>query len=229
VLIVDEINRGNISKILGELITLLEDDKRLGADNALTVTLPYSGEAFALPPNLFLLGTMNTADKSLALLDVALRRRFEFEEMPPRFEVCRDLSPAMLQVLEELNRRLTLARDREHRIGHAYFARVSTPEAFNHVFERKIVPLLQEFFLNDWDGLRAVLGESKASSSRFIRPLSGDDGARARTRWQWWTDEAHDKNVPAFSCFEALCLNYGVQSEAAPQVLEATQEPSEAA
>ncbi len=215
VLIVDEINRGNISKILGELITLLEDDKRLGAENALTVTLPYSGEAFALPPNLFLLGTMNTADKSLALLDVALRRRFEFAEMPPRFEVCRGLAPEMQQVLAELNRRLTLSRDREHRIGHAYFVRVSTPEEFDHLFERKIIPLLQEFFFNDWDGLRAVLGESKLKQGRFIRALSGDDGSRARTRWQWWVDEARDKDAAPLSCFEVLKSNYGVASPSA--------------
>jgi 5-methylcytosine-specific restriction protein B len=223
VLIVDEINRGNISKILGELITLLEDDKRLGAKNALTVTLPYSGEAFALPPNLFLLGTMNTADKSLALLDVALRRRFEFEEMPPRFEVCRDLSDGMRQVLEELNRRLTLSRDREHRIGHAYFASTSTSEKFDHVFERKIIPLLQEFFFNDWDGLRAVLGESKLKQGRFIRALSGDDGSRTRTRWQWWTDEARDKDEAPFSCFEALKSNYGVAIAASTT---SSEEPS---
>ncbi len=236
VLIIDEINRGNISKILGELITLLEDDKRLGAENALTVTLPYSGEAFALPPNLFLIGTMNTADKSLALLDVALRRRFEFEEMPPRFEVCRRLAPGMPQVLVELNRRLTLSRDREHRIGHAYFARVQTVEEFDHVFRCKIIPLLQEFFFNDWDGLRAVLGESKGKAGRFIRALSGDDGARVRTRWQWWMDEAQDNEALPFSCLEALCLNYGLTTgaasgvepatngEASPQVLEDTEE-----
>lgn len=223
VLVIDEINRGNVSKILGELITLLEDDKRTACENAVSITLPSSLERFALPPNLYVRGTMNTADKSLALLDVALRRRFEFRELAPRFEVCRDLTPAMRQVLAELNHRLTLVRDREHRIGHAFFVRAQDEKGFNRAFERKVIPLLQEFFANDWESLRLVLGEKGARKGGFIRPFGarddedGDAGAgfgggysHGGTRWQWWLDEAPDEGL---SCLETLARNYGIRED----------------
>ena len=201
VLILDEINRGNVAKIFGELITLLEDDKRLGAKNELRAVLPFSNLSFALPPNLFVIGTMNTGDKSLALLDVALRRRFDFEELRPDFSpnVCPDLSEIARRVLEELNRRLTIRRDREHGIGHAYFLNSAD---FDEVFRRKIIPLLQEYFHNDWDGLRFVLGDDEP---KFLRPisLSPDEESLARTRWQWYFD-AGEKLSP----LDALKQNY---------------------
>lgn len=200
VLIVDEINRGNISKILGELITLLEDDKRIGEDNELTVTLPYSRQPFALPPNLYLIGTMNTADKSLALLDVALRRRFTFEELTPDFDVC-GLAPEMRKALDELNRRIMLRKDRDHRIGHAFFMNVGTDSAaFNRAFTGKVLPLLQEYFFNDWEGLRYVLGEKG-----FIVELEGGQAKEARNRWQWYTDAGMAVNP-----LEQLRENYGL-------------------
>ena len=201
VLIVDEINRGNISKILGELITLLEPDKRIGAENELRVQLPVSGESFALPPNLYLLGTMNTADKSLALLDVALRRRFDFIEMAPDSSLFPDCAR---EVLIQLNLRLEAALDREHRIGHAYFIECKNETQFNAVFRAKIVPLLQEFFYNDWETLRAVLGES-GDSGRFIKKLVAPSGMKARTKWRWWfdVDEANNLDILA-----ALRANY---------------------
>ena len=205
VLIVDEINRGNISKILGELITLLEDDKRIGEDNELTVTLPYSREPFAVPPNLYLIGTMNTADKSLALLDVALRRRFTFEELTPDFGVC-SLRNDMQQVLEELNRRITLRKDRDHRIGHAFFMRVgSDAAAFDAVFRGKVLPLLQEYFFNDWDGVRYVLGE-RDNAPGFVVPMEGWQDKGVRNRWQWYTDAG---KVQEFSPLTQLQANYG--------------------
>lgn len=139
VLIIDEINRGNISKIFGELITLIEEDKRLGGDNPLVVTLPYSDDRFVVPANLHLLGTMNTADKSIALVDLALRRRFDFEELRTDFKVCSGLTPVMLTVLEQLNRRITLRKDRDHQIGHAYFIKVSDEAGFNAKFRRQII------------------------------------------------------------------------------------------
>ena len=208
VLIVDEINRGNISKILGELITLLEDDKRLGAENALRVILPYSGETFALPPNLYLIGTMNTADKSLALLDVALRRRFVFEEMAPDFspDVCPDLPAEMRDVVREMNRRLLRVLDREHRLGHAFFIKVQDKEAFNEVFRLKIVPLLQEFFYNDWENLRSVLGETGVG--KIVRELKDMDGVRGRNLYGWWSDE--DSPEPDF--LEELLTNYKMKA-----------------
>ena len=202
VLIIDEINRGNISRVFGELITLIEDDKRHGSSNALTVTLPTSREPFTVPPNLYLLGTMNTADKSLALLDVALRRRFEFEELAPNFSVCTKF-PELGPVMNELNNRLELRKDRDHRIGHAFFMNVSHASDFNAVFRRKVVPLLQEYFFNDIDGARYVLGETNSSGNTgFLRPLNGE-AKWQRNRWRWFTDVE-----PGLDCWAQLTANY---------------------
>lgn len=209
VLIIDEINRGNISKILGELITLIESDKRLrnGNDqNSLTVTLPYSGHRFAVPANLFLLATMNTADKSIALVDVALRRRFDFEELPVDLQVCEDLTDGMRSALKELNQRIVLRKDRDHQIGHAYFMNVADDDSFNHTFRRQIIPLLQEYFYNDWDGLRYILGENSKSDGSFIRKTSNAAAPEIRTRWQWFFDAGTDD----LNCLQALCQNYGI-------------------
>lgn len=203
VLIIDEINRGNISKILGELITLLEPDKRLGEENGLTVTLPYSQEAFGVPANLYILGTMNTADKSIALVDVALRRRFEFEELMPNFEHCNDLTLAIKEVLKELNKRIVLRKDRDHQIGHSYFMKVKDNETFNVVFKKKIIPLLQEYFWNDWEGLRYVLGEN--NGGMFISKISGKDISATRNKWQWFSDKGSQ-----FDYLDQLKKNYGI-------------------
>ena len=203
VLIIDEINRGNISKILGELITLLEEDKRIGATNELRVQLPVSGDHFALPPNLYLLGTMNTADKSLALLDIALRRRFDFIEMAPDAKLFPDFAR---DVLTQLNLRLEAALDREHRIGHAYFIG-RTPAQCNAIFRAKIIPLLQEFFYNDWDSLRAVLGESGDKEGAFIKKLVAPQGMKARTKWRWWFDA---DGAAEFDYLDELRENYAL-------------------
>jgi 5-methylcytosine-specific restriction protein B len=207
VLIIDEINRGNISRIFGELITLIEDDKREGEANALRVTLPSSREPFTVPPNLYLLGTMNTADKSLALLDVALRRRFEFRELAPDFTACADLPEEMRGVLKRLNERIELRKDRDHRIGHAFFMGVKEAEGFNRAFVRKVVPLLQEYFFNDIDGARFVLGEiGRESEPGFLRQITAAsaDAKYQRNRWRWFTDVE-----PDMDCWSRLSETLG--------------------
>ena len=210
VLVIDEINRGNISKILGELVTLLEPDKRIGAAHQLRPVLPYSEEIFGVPQNLFILGTMNTADKSIALVDVALRRRFQFEELMPDLSRCELLPTEMRKAIETLNARIALRKDRDHQVGHSYFMDVSTAEQFNERFRSTIIPLLQEYFYNDWDGLRFVFAEEKKDDGRFIRKITGSDSKWVRNKWQWFAD-AEDTTV---DCLGQLMKNYGMVSEA---------------
>jgi len=164
VLVIDEINRGNIARIFGELITLIEHSKRTGREDETRVTLPGSKKEFGVPANLHVVGTMNTADRSIALLDTALRRRFVFEEMMPDASHpgistdaegvdCRELLAAM-------NRRITILLDREHQIGHTYLLGVDTLAALASTFRTQILPLLQEYFYDDWEKIRAVLNDN---------------------------------------------------------------------
>ena len=160
ILIIDEINRGDVSKIFGELITLIEEDKRIGKEHQMTVTLPYSREPFGVPNNLYIIGTMNTADRSIALLDTALRRRFDFEEMMPKPELLRgkDIEGVDLELLlTKINDRIKNEYDRDHQIGHSYLMEVENKEQLERAYKNRILPLLNEYFYNDIDSVAKIL------------------------------------------------------------------------
>lgn len=205
VLIIDEINRGNVSRIFGELITLIEPGKREGADEALSVILPYSKERFSVPSNVHLIGTMNTADRSLAGLDVALRRRFEFVEMPPDPALLDDVDVegiAVGKLLRVMNQRIEVLLGRDCMLGHAYFmGLLSAPsiDALASVFRRQILPLLQEYFFEDWQKIAWVLNDHRKpdASLCFVRcaemravELFGDDVELPGEVRLWQVNEA---------------------------------------
>jgi len=175
VFIIDEINRGNISKIFGELITLIEPTKRIGALEEMHVKLPYSKKDFGVPQNVYLLGTMNTADRSIALMDTALRRRFDFIEMLPNLNAVADIKVGNIHIqhlMEVMNARIEALYDREHTIGHAYFMSLkedSSLENLANIFKNAIIPLLQEYFYEDYSKIQLVLGDHlKPQQYRFI-------------------------------------------------------------
>lgn len=195
-IVIDEINRGNISKIFGELITLIEPDKREGMPNKVTVVLPYSGDLFTVPQNVDIIGTMNTADRSLALMDTALRRRFDFVSLPPetRKSVGYPLADTdivigehiidVARMLETINRRIELLYDRDHCIGHAYLTPLSLIadqqerlSTLGVIFQSKIIPLLEEYFFEDWQKIRLVLGDNQKSHAKhqFVLEFSQNE------------------------------------------------------
>ncbi len=173
VFIIDEINRGNISKIFGELITLIEESKRLGAREETTVKLPYSPKPFGVPNNVYLLGTMNTADRSIARLDTALRRRFNFIEMLPDSSVLEGVEVEGIDIkilFENMNKKIAILYDREHTIGHSYFIPLiknATLKKLASIFRHEIIPLLQEYFYDDYAKIQAILGDNRKNDSNL--------------------------------------------------------------
>lgn len=176
---IDEINRGNIASIFGELITLIEEDKRLGNINALEVMLPYSREIFGIPNNLYIYGTMNTADKSVESLDSALRRRFVFHEIKPDPTLLKTVEGINLRILlETINHRITLLKDKDHQIGHSYFLGVNSIESLQCIFKQNIIPQLEEYFYGDYKKIGMILGKSfidiKQSNAVFAEGFDDD-------------------------------------------------------
>lgn len=180
VFIIDEINRGNISKIFGELITLVESTKRLGQKEEMEVILPYTKDSFGVPSNVYIIGTMNTADRSIALLDTALRRRFDFIEMLPDEKIFAELGINIIEVdekilkldemLKSINQRIELLFDREHTIGHSFFTKVRQQHAIDdlsNIFKQSIIPLLQEYFYDDYSKIRYILGDHSVNDKNL--------------------------------------------------------------
>lgn len=163
---IDEINRGNVSSIFGELISLIEEDKRIGAENELKAQLPYSKRAFGVPNNLYIIGTLNTADRSVEALDTALRRRFSFIEMMPDYSAINsNLEVDVVSLLFTINKRLKYLLNEDHQIGHSYFMNLQSIEDLKNVFKLNIVPLLKEYFYNDTSKIMLVLGEGFVTKS----------------------------------------------------------------
>ena len=184
---IDEINRGNVSAIFGELITLIEQDKRKGATNAMSALLPYSKNKFSVPQNVDIYGTMNTADRSIEALDTALRRRFSFEEMLPKPELLKDKGENgsgkvgeidLKELLKTINERIEALVDRDHTIGHAFFMEVDSLDSLRNVFANKVIPLLQEYFYGDYAKMEMVIGSDffdVKESSKIIFAVKPED------------------------------------------------------
>jgi 5-methylcytosine-specific restriction protein B len=191
VLIIDEINRGNVSQIFGELITLIEEDKRQGKAEALKVMLPYSKKEFSVPPNLYVVGTMNTADRSVEALDTALRRRFTFEEIPPnedldliQYDVFDTTASA---ILKTLNTRIEKLLDKDHKLGHSFFIKKdsdSAEEKIVETFYKNIIPLLQEYFFGDFGKIGLVLGKRFVTVDNSNVPIFADFDYESKEDYQ---------------------------------------------
>ena len=212
VFIIDEINRGNISKIFGELITLIEPSKRIGLQEGLMVKLPYSKKMFGVPSNVYIIGTMNTADRSIAAIDTALRRRFDFEEMLPQAEVLAGVEVngvSISSILNVINKRIEVLYDREHTVGHAYFISLKNDNSIENlanIFKNRIIPLLQEYFYENYERIRLVLGDNQKSEEiQFIQKtpvneydLFGEDTEEIEDAFKFTMNEEAFYNIDAY-------------------------------
>lgn len=212
VLIIDEINRGNVSRIFGEIITLIEPSKRAGAAEALEVVLPYSKDRFSVPATMHIIGTMNTADRSLASMDIALRRRFTFIEVPPNPQLLEEVeveSIAIDELLSMMNARIVALLDRDHSLGHAYFMPLQhdpSLERLECIFKQQILPLLQEYFFDDWQRIQWVLNDQRKAPGNqlLIQPpqdfdeLFGDAVNVGQNNERWELNLAAFKRVDAY-------------------------------
>lgn len=207
VFIIDEINRGNISKIFGELITLIEPSKRKCEKEAMEVTLPYSNVPFGVPNNVYLIGTMNTADRSIDIMDTALRRRFQFEEMMPDPQVLRNIGADKVvegnieldvaEMLEVINKRIEYLFDREHTIGHAFFTELKyepTVQKLASIFKKSVIPLLQEYFYEDYSKIRMVLGDNGKENAEHMFILANEIKSN-----QIFRGDTSDIDIPDYS------------------------------
>jgi 5-methylcytosine-specific restriction endonuclease McrBC GTP-binding regulatory subunit McrB len=213
IFIIDEINRGNVSQIFGELITLIEDDKRVGKPEVLYIELPYSKQPFAVPPNLFILGTMNTADRSVEALDTALRRRFSFiPKLPEESKLGTTIDGiALPKLLYTINSRLKILKDSDHTIGHAWLWNVTNLESLKIVFRDKILPLLQEYFYNDYEKLGLVLGDAFFKphvqiNSNIFASFTGGNGLAGQYNqtWQYQLKSVDELTIDDFKSLEQL-------------------------
>ena len=223
VIVVDEINRGNISKIFGELITLIETDKRVipngeysfentkTSDNQLLVTLPYSQKKFGIPSNLYIIGTMNTSDRSIASIDTALRRRFIFKEIMPNVDLIPDIKVFNIElrkIFKTLNERISVLLDRDHQIGHSYFINLKNSSDYNFEFKQIwyncIMPLLNEYFYGDWEKLCALLGDFQPENKSFIKKINNVTFANS---YSCDEDETYDFVSETNINFEAAIKN----------------------